>query len=56
MLSAVQPQREQVRIGVVIAKFLQNIEIGPRELPGGLHFYNIYSEDRGESDFIHPLP
>lgn len=32
-----QPQREQVRMGVVMAKFLQNIEIGPRELPGGLH-------------------
>ena len=49
-LSAVQPQREQVRMGVVMAKFLQNIEIGPRELPGGLHQYSIYLEDRGESD------
>ena len=31
-------------MGVVIAKFLQSIEIGPRELPGGLHQYNIYLE------------
>ena len=53
--SAVQPQREQVRIGVVIAKFLQNIEIGPRELPGGLHLYSIYSVGWGESE-VKPLP
>ena len=31
-------------MGVVMAKFLQDIEIGPRELPGGLHQYNIYLE------------
>ena len=31
-------QVEAGTIGVIMAEFLQNIEIGPRELPGGLHF------------------
>jgi len=39
-----------VRMGVVMAKFLQNIEIGPRELPGGLRGYSIYLEEWEESD------
>ena len=42
--------------GLAIAKILLNTEIGPRELPGGLHGYSIYLEGWGESDFIHPLP
>ena len=42
-------------MGVVIAKFLLNTEIGLRELPGGLHYYNIYLKGGGRIGNL-PIP